>query len=240
MRISGRTAASIAASARAASPRRQARRRRCRCPPFETWPPRCNVSPATVAAAYKLLRARGLVAGRGRARHTRGGGPVAPAPADVPTGSGGRRRPRDRQPDPALLPPVGPALRAIEHEVRLYGERADRGGLAAFASAEFEADGIPARAVTVLSGAMDAIERVLREHLRPGDGVALEDPSFPASIDLVAASGYAAMPFGAGRGRSAARCAARGPRQRLPRRHRHAASAEPDRRGAERRRARPN
>jgi DNA-binding transcriptional MocR family regulator len=43
---------------------------------------------------------------------------------------------------------------------------------------------------------MDAVERTLREHLRPGDGVALEDPSFPGLIDLIAASGYEAIPIG--------------------------------------------
>ena len=124
--------------------------------------------------------------------------------------------------------------------MRLYGERADRGGLAAFASAEFEADGIPARAVAVLSGAMDAIERVLREHLRPGDGVAIEDPSFPGVIDLVAASGYAAVPFGLDEEGPLPDALHAAVASRLPRGHRHAASAEPDRRGAERRRARPS
>jgi DNA-binding transcriptional MocR family regulator len=91
---------------------------------------------------------------------------------------------------------VGPALHAIEDDVRLYGDHAQTSGLAAFASAEFEADGVPARSIAVLSGAMDAVERVLREHLRPGDGVALEDPSFPGLIDLVSASGYVTVPFG--------------------------------------------
>ena len=43
---------------------------------------------------------------------------------------------------------------------------------------------------------MDGIERVLREHLRPGDRVAVEDPSFPGLIDLLSASGYVAVPFG--------------------------------------------
>ena len=52
-----------------------------------------------------------------------------------------------------------------------------------------------ARSVAVLSGTMDAIERILREHLRAGDRVAVEDPSFPGIIDLVSASGYAAVPF---------------------------------------------
>jgi DNA-binding transcriptional MocR family regulator len=95
-----------------------------------------------------------------------------------------------------LLPAVQPALHAIEDGVRLYGDQPATGGLVAFASAEFEADGVPARSVAVLGGAMDAIERVLREHLRAGDGVAIEDPSFPGLIDLVSASGYTAMPFG--------------------------------------------
>jgi DNA-binding transcriptional MocR family regulator len=116
--------------------------------------------------------------------------PVAPAvPAgaiDLATGN----------PDPLLLPPVGPALHAIEDEVRLYGDQSQTGGLVAFAGAEFEADGVPARSIAVLSGAMDAVERVLREHLRPGDRVAIEDPSFPGLIDLMSASGYAVAPFG--------------------------------------------
>jgi DNA-binding transcriptional MocR family regulator len=195
MRVSGRTAASIAASL---EQHLHAGRKGTgdALPTVRALAATLNVSPATVAAAYKLLRARGLVAGRGRRGTRVAAGPIAhaqmpsrPVPdgvVDLATGN----------PDPALLPPVGPALHAIEDEMRLYGERADRGGLAAFASAEFEADGVRARAVTVLSGAMDAIERVLREHLRPGDAVALEDPSFPGVIDLVAASGYAVVPFG--------------------------------------------
>ena len=194
MKVSGRTAASIAASL---EQHLHAGRRGAgdALPTVRDLAATLNVSPATVAAAYKMLRARGLVAGRGRRGTRVAAAPTAyvqvpsrPLPVgvvDLATGN----------PDAALLPLVGRALHAIEHEVRLYGERADRGGLVAFASAEFEADGIPARAVAVLSGAMDAIERVLREHLRPGDGVALEDPSFPGVTDLVAASGYAAMPF---------------------------------------------
>jgi DNA-binding transcriptional MocR family regulator len=98
-------------------------------------------------------------------------------------------------PDPRLLPAVAPALRVIEGDMRLYGERRDSAGLVAFASSEFEADGVPARSLAVVSGAMDAIERILREHLRPGDAVAIEDPSFPGLMDLIAASGYAAVAF---------------------------------------------
>ena len=194
MKVSGRTAASIAASLErhvnaglgAAGGR---------LPTVRDLAATLRVSPATVAAAYKLLRARGLVAGHGR-RGTR----VAPsrqAPdqflssmvpvgtIDLATGN----------PDPRLLPAAASALHGVEDDMRLYGERRDSAGLLAFASSEFEADGIPARSLAVVSGAMDAIERILREHLRPGDAVAIEDPSFPGLVDLIGATGYAAVPF---------------------------------------------
>ena len=195
MRVSGRTAAGIAASleqhlhARTRGPGDS-------LPTVRELAATLRVSPATVAAAYKLLRARGLVAGQGRRGTRVASGPVAPADAAAPSVPAGAVDLATGNPDPLLLPAVGPALHAIEDDARLYGDQPEKGGLVAFASAEFDADGVPARSVAVLSGAMDAIERVLREHLRPGDGVAIEDPSFPGLIDLVAASGYATVPFG--------------------------------------------
>jgi DNA-binding transcriptional MocR family regulator len=154
-----------------------------------------KVSPATVAAGYKLLSARGLVSGSGRggtrvnarppspvARRTE---PLAPGLVDLATGN----------PDPELLPPLEPALRTVVREPRLYGEPAELRSLVGFLTAEFEADGIAAAAATVVSGALDALERVLREHLRAGDRVAVEDPSFPGVRDLLAASGFGCVPF---------------------------------------------
>jgi DNA-binding transcriptional MocR family regulator len=195
MKISGRTAASIAASL---EHHLHARKRG----PGEALPTvrdlaaTLHVSPATVAAAYKLLRTRGLVAGQGRRGTRVAVAPAAPAHPAAPLVPEGAVDLATGNPDPLLLPSVGPALHSIEADVRLYGDQPERGGLLAFASAEFEADGVPARSVAVLSGAMDAIERVLREYLRPGDSVAIEDPSFPGLIDLISASGYAAVPFG--------------------------------------------
>jgi DNA-binding transcriptional MocR family regulator len=194
VRVSGRTAAAIAASLEQQL-HAGSRGTGQPLPTIRALATSLRVSPATVAAAYRLLRARGLVAGQGR-RGTR----VAAAPL-VPVHSASLRVPAGTvdlatgNPDPLLLPPVAPALRAIEDDLRLYGERPDRGDLLAFARAEFEADGVSAGSIAVLSGAMDAIERVLRERLRPGDGVAIEDPSFPGVIDLVGASGYIAVPF---------------------------------------------
>ena len=154
-----------------------------------------GVSPGTVSSAYKLLRTRGLVVGVGR-RGTRiaprPGASAAAAPPAVPVGAVDLA---SGNPDAALLAPLGRAIQLIEHTPQLYGGQSDHPGLTAFASAEFEADGVPGQAVAVLGGAMDAIERVLREHLRPGDRVAVEDPSFPGLIDLMAASGYTAVPF---------------------------------------------
>ena len=154
-----------------------------------------GVSPATVASAYKLLKARGLVSGHGRRGTRVEPGAVVPSSAAPPAVPAGTVDLATGNPDPALLARFKNAIQTVEDGPRLYGDEPDHAGLAAFASTEFEADGVPARSVTVLSGAMDAIERILREHLRAGDRVAVEDPSFPGIIDLLAASGYGAVPF---------------------------------------------
>jgi DNA-binding transcriptional MocR family regulator len=194
IRVAGRTAADIAAAiedelhAGRVAPGGG-------LPPVRDLATRLKVSPATVAAAYKLLRVRGLIAGAGRAgtrvtphppspvskRHA----PLAEGLVDLASGN----------PDPDLLPPLESALRSIAPRPHLYGEPGELRPLMTFLSAEFEADGIPAQSMALVSGALDGLERVLREHLRPGDAVAVEDPSFPGVLDLLAASGYARLPF---------------------------------------------
>jgi DNA-binding transcriptional MocR family regulator len=151
-----------------------------------------GVSPVTVAAAYRRLHARGLVTGEGRRGTWIRPNPPSPVPPieDAPVAAGLIDL-ATGNPDAAMLPPLGPALRAIAPAHRLYGAPPLFAPLLTFAAAEFGADGIPADALTVTSGGLDAIERLLREHLRPGDRVALEDPTLPALIDVVTTSGYA-------------------------------------------------
>jgi DNA-binding transcriptional MocR family regulator len=146
-----------------------------------------RVSPVTVAAAYRLLRTRGLAAGHGR-RGTRLRAQQSPQPPALrsPSVADGVVDLTTGNPDPDLLPSTDAALRGLQAGARLYGEPAELRSLVAFATAEFEADGIPSSAVTITSGALDAVERVLREHARPGDRVLVEDPTLPGFLDLLA------------------------------------------------------
>ena len=155
-----------------------------------------KVSPVTVASAYRLLRDRGLAKGSGR-RGTALRPQARSAPPTV-----GRARSSDAHidlatgnPDPALLPSLGPALRSIDPDTRLYGGPLDSSALVAFAAGEFAADGIAESPVAVTSGSLDAIERLLREHTRAGDHIAIEDPTFPALLDLLASLGLVPAPF---------------------------------------------
>jgi DNA-binding transcriptional MocR family regulator len=162
-------------------------------PPIRELARTLKVSPVTVAAAYRLLRARGLVTGEGRrgtrvqpyAMVTARVHRLPPNAVDLASGN----------PDPALLPVLAHALRTVPSEPTLYGDAPQLRALTAFAASEFQADGIPAEALVVTGGALDATERILREHLRHGDRVAVEDPGFAPLLDLLRASGFALDPF---------------------------------------------
>ncbi|MFF4607694.1 aminotransferase class I/II-fold pyridoxal phosphate-dependent enzyme [Streptomyces sp. NPDC001339] len=199
-RIEGRRASEIAASVERAVGAGELQ-------PGEVLPPLrelavyLEVNPNTVAAAYRTLRDRGVIETAGRR-----GSRVRSRPAstsreamavDVPPGvldaSSGN-------PDASLLPPLERALaEAAARSARrpvLYGAPAVDDDLAALARSAFAADGVAEGPIAVTSGSLDAIERVLAAHLRPGDTVAVEDPGWGSLLDLIPALGLRPAPVG--------------------------------------------
>ncbi|KIE25656.1 GntR family transcriptional regulator [Streptomyces sp. MUSC 125] len=160
-----------------------------------------GVNPNTVAAAYRTLRERGVIETAGRR-----GSRIRPRPAttareelrvEVPAGGCDLAA---GNPDPALLPRLAPAFavaaeRGDRHPV-LYGDDPVDADLARIARAELDAEGVPAGPLAVVSGSLDAIERVLLAHLRTGDAVAVEDPGWGRALDLVPALGMRTIPVG--------------------------------------------
>ncbi len=162
---------------------------------------RLGVNPNTVAAAYRTLRERGVIETAGRR-----GSRVRPAPAttgrdhirvDVPEGV---RDVASGNPDPALLPPLADAFAAAaaqgDRAPVLYGQAPVEPELERLARAGLAADGVPDGPLAVVSGALDGVERVLAAHLKPGDAVAVEDPGWGRTLDLVPALGLRTVPVG--------------------------------------------
>ncbi|WP_457535725.1 aminotransferase class I/II-fold pyridoxal phosphate-dependent enzyme [Streptomyces filamentosus] len=168
-------------------------------PPMRELAADLGVNPNTVAAAYRTLRERGVIETDGRR-----GSRVRPRPATTARGSlrveapPGVRDVSGGNPDPALLPPLGEALaeaaRRYAERPGLYGEAPLDPDFARLARVAFDADGVPDGPVGVASGSLDAIERVLAVHLRPGDAVAVEDPGWGSLLDLVPALGLRPVP----------------------------------------------
>ena len=152
-----------------------------------------GVSPATVAAAYRVLRERGLVVSRGRRGTRVSARPALPARPPTPLAPHVRDL-SDGSPDRRLLPDLGPALASLGAVQRLYGEGMSFAPLLRAAARQFEADGIASEHLAVVSGALDGLERVLGVHLRPGDRVAVEDPGFTGVLDLLQVLGLVAIP----------------------------------------------
>jgi len=153
-----------------------------------------QVSPATVLAAYRLLQDRGVVFADGRRGTRVCSAPPIALPAEVALPEGVRNL-ADGNPDLLLLPDLG--RRRFDITQRLYGDELNDPELLELAREQFTGDDVPAEHVAVVSGALDGIERVLREHLRAGDRVAVEDPSFVGVLDLLNAISLVAVPVAA-------------------------------------------
>jgi DNA-binding transcriptional MocR family regulator len=153
-----------------------------------------GLSPATVAAGLAELRRRGVLVSEPR-RGTRVGDapPIGSSLAPLPVPVGARDLSRGN-PDPALLPNLERALAHARLPARLYGEPDVLPELVAHAREQLNADGLPSDELCVVSGALDAIERVLQAHLRAGDRVAVESPGYAALFDVLRALGLAMEP----------------------------------------------
>ena len=151
------------------------------------------ISPSTVASAYRDLRQRGYLISRDRsATVVAHGRPLTYRLApEIPSGAVNLA---SGNPDPAMLPDLGPALAAVGPVHRLYGEEPEVDHLLDLARKDLAADGIPTDHLAVVGGALDGIERVLQVHNRVGDPVAVEDPCYIGSLDLVRTMGFEPLP----------------------------------------------
>lgn len=197
-RISGRRASDIAASIEQGVGAGQLEPGQL-LPPMRELAARLGVNPNTIAAAYRTLRERGVIETAGRR-----GSRIRSRPASTSRGSlridapPGVRDVSAGNPDIALLPSLRDALAAAalhhEREPGLYGQAPVDEEFARLARAALESDGVPTGPIAVTSGSLDAIERVLAAHLRPGDSVAIEDPGWGSLLDLVPALGLKPVP----------------------------------------------
>jgi DNA-binding transcriptional MocR family regulator len=149
---------------------------------------RLGVSPTTVSEAWRSLADVGAIEARGR-----NGTYVRP-----PTGPGGPRRYRritegpghfaldlsSGTPDPALLPDLAPIVARVSRQ-SLTSSYLDHPVLPELEEELRASWPFPPESVTVVDGAMDALDRVAEVVLRLGDLVVVEHPSFPPLLDLL-------------------------------------------------------
>lgn len=189
--ITGTTAADIADSVRGLRDRGILRPGSV-LPPVRELAATLGVNRNTAVAAYRQLAQAGLVVSRGRAGTVVTGVETVAQEGyaadtvlrDVGTGN----------PDPALIPDPSPALATLAGRPVLYGEPVIDRGLEEWAREWAAADlGAIDFRITITSGAVDAVERLLAQALMRDDAVALEDPCFLASIHTVRLGGYRAV-----------------------------------------------
>jgi DNA-binding transcriptional MocR family regulator len=149
-----------------------------------------GISPTTVSEAWRSLAQAGAIETRGRSgtfvlaaarrrlRYTQlASGPV-PLPHDLSTGV----------PDHELLPSLTEALRRAGNG-RLTTSYLDDPVLPPLDAVLRERWPYPPQQVTVVDGALDALDRVTSAVVRFGDRVVVENPTFPPVLDLLESVG---------------------------------------------------
>ncbi len=154
-----------------------------------------GIAPNTVSAAYRRLRERGVVFGRGRqgttvaVRTTLTLAPQRPLRTDLVDAASGN-------PDLDLLPVVSTEnLLAASTPTSRYGDAMVVPELLEAGLTWLEQDGLICHRLAVTSGAMDAVERILSARFSIGDRVGVEDPGHGPVHQIVAALGLVAVPI---------------------------------------------
>ncbi len=162
-------------------------------PPVRELASELKVNRNTVAAAYKRLITAGLAQSLGR-----NGTVIKGSPSPVALEGGDPHTPlhdlSGGNPDPQRLPDLSRYFARLSRTPHLYGDAPVSPELHAWA-ARWLRDATPvAGEIDITSGAIDAIERLLCAHLLPGDSVAVEDPCFLSSINMLRYAGFSASP----------------------------------------------
>lgn len=160
-----------------------------RLPPIRMVAVELGLSPTTVSSAWGLLARSGAIRTDGRR-----GTSVAPLRA---AGSVRYQRALDRQtpfaldlstgiPDPALLPDLARVLASLPTipSPSSYLDDPVLPGLSDVLKADWP---YAAEVITIVDGAMDALDWLARVTLRFGDRVVVENPCFPPLLDLLEA-----------------------------------------------------
>ena len=154
-----------------------------------------GVSTATAASALTTLRRRGLIVTRERRRSVVSiRPPLALATLATGTVGVGIRDLSSGNPDAELLPDLRAPLARLHVDHRSYDDEPVIPELIELARADLAESGVQAGGIALASGAFDAVERVLNAHLGPGDVVAVEDPCYSPTIDLIRAMGLVPLP----------------------------------------------
>lgn len=159
-------------------------------PPIRQVARELGLSPTTVSAAWQLLARSGAILADGRrgtvVAEPRATGPrryrralprQAPFELDLSTGV----------PDPGLLPDLAPALRRVH--ATAPGSYLDDPVVPALEAVLRQRWPYEPERLTILDGAMDALDHVAGQVLRLGDRAVVENPCFPPLLDLLDALG---------------------------------------------------
>lgn len=156
---------------------------------------RLGISPTTVSEAWGSLSKAGVIQTRGRSgsyvlvprlstRYSRLTTSPATLPIDLSTGI----------PDPELLPSLTEALRRIGLSPPTTTSYLDHPVLPALEKLLRERWPYPPEQLTIVDGALDALDRITGAVVRYGDHVLVENPTFPPTLDLLEAVGAIPVP----------------------------------------------